>query len=81
MVGAHDRHIYPLECRQRKVSYKGKCNIQVHWSVNGIPRAPIDKDMGELPIMVKVVALKIGFDEYLINNYAFSVIPMQLKEF
>lgn len=54
VVGTSTRNIYPLECRQRKISYRGKCVIQVKWSVNGVPCPPVEKEMGELPIMLKV---------------------------
>lgn len=48
------KQIYPSECRQRAITYKGMCNIRVGWSINGFQKSSIDKDMGELPIMVKV---------------------------
>lgn len=54
VVGTSSRHIYPLECRQRKFSYRGKCTIQLKWSVNGVPYPSIEKEMGDLPIMLKV---------------------------
>ncbi|GAB0087074.1 DNA-directed RNA polymerase [Sergentomyia squamirostris] len=47
------RKVYPVECRQRSVSYKGPCNIRIGWSVNGMPKPSIDKDVGEVPIMLK----------------------------
>lgn len=54
VVGTSSRHIYPLECRQRKISYRGKCVAQIKWSVNGIPCQPVEKEMGDMPIMLKV---------------------------
>lgn len=59
VVGAASRNIYPLECRQRKFSYRGKLVMQVKWSVNGIPCPPIEKEMGDMPIMLKVSARNI----------------------
>lgn len=54
VVGTSSRHIYPRECRQRKISYRGKCTVQLKWSVNGIPCPSIEKEMGEMPVMLKV---------------------------
>jgi len=57
---AKTRKIYPAECRQRKISYSGMLSIQIGWSVNGIAKQPIDRDLGLIPIMLKV-CLKIIF--------------------
>lgn len=54
VVGTTSRCVYPLECRQRKISYRGKCVVQIKWSVNGIPFPPVEKEMGDMPIMLKV---------------------------
>lgn len=54
LVGIRNQHIYPSECRQRAATYKGKMNIKISWTVNGGPKNFIDKDMGDVPIMIKV---------------------------
>lgn len=53
-ITVRNKKIYPSECRQRASSYTGLCTVTVGWTVNGVPRAPIDKQMGEIPIMLKV---------------------------
>lgn len=53
-IGIRNKKIYPSECRQRASTYSGLCTVSVGWSVNGAPRAPIDKNMGDIPIMLKV---------------------------
>lgn len=53
-ITVRNKTIYPSECRQRASSYTGMCTVTVGWKVNGVPRAPVDKQMGEIPIMLKV---------------------------
>lgn len=53
-ITVRNKKIFPSECRQRACSYTGPCTVTVGWSVNGAPRAPVDKQMGEIPIMLKV---------------------------
>ncbi|KAF7997189.1 hypothetical protein HCN44_005466 [Aphidius gifuensis] len=44
---------YPSECRQRASTYKGKFTIKVGWSIDDQEQEFIEKDLGEIPIMVK----------------------------
>lgn len=53
-IGVKTCKIYPTECRQRGSTYKGKIVARLGWSVNGKEQEPIEKDLGEVPIMVKV---------------------------
>lgn len=53
-ITVRNKKIYPTECRQRACSYTGPCTVSVGWAVNGVPRTPVDKQMGEIPIMLKV---------------------------
>lgn len=52
-LGVKNRKIFPTECRQRGYTYKGLLTVKMAWSVNGKSQPPIDKDLGEIPIMVK----------------------------
>ncbi|KAK6625740.1 hypothetical protein RUM43_006039 [Polyplax serrata] len=45
--------IYPTECRQRAATYCGHLFGRIQWSINGVMQIPIEKDFGEIPIMVK----------------------------
>ncbi|KAG8229889.1 hypothetical protein J437_LFUL009753, partial [Ladona fulva] len=45
--------INPSECRQRKGTYKGRLFGEINWTLNGIAQAPIIKEFGEVPVMVK----------------------------
>ena len=48
-----DRALYPRECRERGVSYRGKLSVKFMWSVNnGAVRSEV-KSLGALPIMVR----------------------------
>lgn len=53
-VGVKDPKIYPTECRQRAATYRGKFLINVNWWLNGTRKGSFEKDMGEIPIMLKV---------------------------
>lgn len=53
VVGSKSQFIYPSECRQRAATYKGKLTTTILWSLNGIPQVPLEKDMGDVPIMLK----------------------------
>ena len=54
-IGVRNHKVYPTECRQRAATYKGKMNVKVSWSINGRPRETIEKNLGEIPVMVKVI--------------------------
>lgn len=49
-----NRAIFPKECRQRAGTYKGKLQIKIDWWLNEQSQEPIYKDLGDIPIMVKV---------------------------
>lgn len=53
-IAARNKKVYPSECRQRAATYSGVCSVSVGWAVNGSPRPPVDKTMGEIPIMLRV---------------------------
>ncbi|XP_067211558.1 DNA-directed RNA polymerase I subunit RPA2 isoform X2 [Linepithema humile] len=52
-IGVKNCKIYPTECRQRGTTYKGKITVRIGWSVNGKEQEPLEKDLGEVPIMIK----------------------------
>ncbi|XP_043275867.1 DNA-directed RNA polymerase I subunit RPA2 [Venturia canescens] len=52
-IGIRNHKIYPTECRQRGSTYKGKLIGKIGWSINGRLQEHIEKDLGEIPIMVK----------------------------
>ncbi|XP_060076797.1 DNA-directed RNA polymerase I subunit RPA2-like [Ylistrum balloti] len=47
------QRVYPAECRERGVTYKGSLKIQLMWSVNDNISGTLDKEIGTIPIMVK----------------------------
>lgn len=53
-IGVKTYKIYPTECRQRGTTYKGKITVRLGWSINGKEQEVFEKDLGEVPIMVKV---------------------------
>lgn len=55
IIGVKNQRIFPSECRQRAATYKGKFNAKISWSVNNGHPVYFDKDMGDIPIMIKVI--------------------------
>lgn len=53
-IGVKNYKIYPTECRQRGGTYKGKITVKLGWSINDVQQEILEKDLGEVPIMVKV---------------------------
>ncbi|XP_071158237.1 DNA-directed RNA polymerase I subunit RPA2-like isoform X2 [Mytilus edulis] len=45
--------VYPAECRQRFVTYKGNFQITFVWKINNKPQDTVERTIGEIPIMVK----------------------------
>lgn len=55
-----ERRIFPSECRQRAVSYTGMCSVRIGWSVNGLKQPSVNRDIGEIPIMLKSSACHLN---------------------
>ncbi|XP_021941491.1 DNA-directed RNA polymerase I subunit RPA2 [Zootermopsis nevadensis] len=51
--GVKSPKIFPTECRQRGVTYRGHLITQLSFKINGVQMAVIEKDLGQIPIMVK----------------------------
>ncbi len=49
-----NRQIYPAECRERHSTYRGAFRIRLEVRVNDGPWKEMVRDMGHLPIMLKV---------------------------
>lgn len=54
IIGVKTHKIYPTECRQRGCSYKGKIIVKLGWSINDKLQETLARDLGEIPIMIKV---------------------------
>ncbi|KOC65372.1 DNA-directed RNA polymerase I subunit RPA2 [Habropoda laboriosa] len=52
-IGVKNHKIYPTECRQRGSTYKGKITVKLGWSINNKIQETLERDMGEIPIMIK----------------------------
>jgi DNA-directed RNA polymerase I subunit RPA2 len=50
---ARHREIYPSECRERHVSYRGKLKIKLQWRTNNGDWLENWRDMGQMPIMLR----------------------------
>ena len=49
-----NREVYPAECRERHVTYRGKFRAKLEYRVNGNDWTETVRDLGQLPIMLKV---------------------------
>lgn len=58
-IGVKDVRVYPTECRQRAYTYRARMSINVEWSIDDVPQPAFNKDVGEVPIMLKVNSLKL----------------------
>ncbi|XP_060523346.1 DNA-directed RNA polymerase I subunit RPA2 isoform X2 [Cylas formicarius] len=52
-IGVKNGLIYPTECRQRNSTYAGKFIIDVEWYLDDRPQQPFQKELGNIPIMLK----------------------------
>lgn len=51
---AKERRVYPAEARERMSTYKSKMTARIIWSVNGGDEHEEIRELGHLPVMVKV---------------------------
>ena len=49
---ARDRRVFPDECRNRLITYRGRLTARVSWTVNGGEEQSEIRDLGQVPIMV-----------------------------
>ena len=49
----NNRDIYPSECRERHVSYRGRLKVKLEWRVNQGKWQENWRDMGLMPVMLK----------------------------
>ncbi|KAJ1765416.1 hypothetical protein LPJ74_006360, partial [Coemansia sp. RSA 1843] len=47
------RLMYPTECRQRAVTYRGRLSGTLHYKVNDNPEITEERNFGQLPVMVR----------------------------
>ncbi|KAJ1727936.1 hypothetical protein LPJ72_005694, partial [Coemansia sp. Benny D160-2] len=48
-----DLRLYPTECRQRAISYRGRLSGVLHCQVNDNPATAEERSFGQLPVMVR----------------------------
>ena len=53
-VSTRNREIYPAECRERHVSYRGNLKVRLGYRVNDGEWKETVRNMGQIPIMLKV---------------------------
>ena len=53
-----NREIYPAECRERHATYRGRLRARVEYRVNNGDWKETVRDLGQVPIMLKVALLE-----------------------
>lgn len=51
---ALNREIFPAECRERHATYRGKLSATFEYSINGGDTVEFTRELGQVPIMIKV---------------------------
>lgn len=54
---ARNREILPSECRERHCTYRGRLSATFEYRINGGDAKEFTRELGQVPIMVKVCAL------------------------
>ncbi|XP_013402434.1 DNA-directed RNA polymerase I subunit RPA2 [Lingula anatina] len=52
--------VFPSECRERGITYRGRLQATVRWFVDGRPSGTDERILGEIPIMVKSEACNLS---------------------
>lgn len=53
-MGVKSYTVWPSECRQRGSTYGGSLIVGLSWSIDGISQPTLERDLGRIPIMIKV---------------------------
>ena len=59
-MGATDARVFPSEARTGLRDYTGQLVVQFSVAVNGETRATMERNLGEVPVMVRVSARTVG---------------------
>jgi DNA-directed RNA polymerase I subunit RPA2 len=59
-----NREILPAECRERHVSYRGKMSARLEYRINNGDPKEFIRELGQLPIMLKVRITGLGTSRY-----------------
>lgn len=51
---ARNRQIFPAECRERHVTYRGRLSATLEYRINGGDPIEFVREFGQVPIMIKV---------------------------
>lgn len=58
---ARNRQVFPAECRERHVTYRGRLSATLEYRINGGDPVEFTREFGQVPVMIKV-CLPIIFD-------------------
>jgi DNA-directed RNA polymerase I subunit RPA2 len=69
---ARNRNILPSECRERHVTYRGKLTATFEYQINDGEPVEFIRDLGQVPIMIKVSAAAVPDKSSSLTSYPSS---------
>jgi DNA-directed RNA polymerase beta subunit len=54
---ARNRQVFPAECRERHVTYRGRLSATLEFRINGGDPVEFTREFGQVPVMIKVCIL------------------------
>jgi DNA-directed RNA polymerase I subunit RPA2 len=51
---ARNRQVFPAECRERHVTYRGRLSATLEYRINGGDPVEFTREFGQVPVMIKV---------------------------
>lgn len=58
-----DRRIWPAECRERHVTYRGRLRVRMEYKVNNGDWRELVRELGQIPLMLRVCRFGSGLQE------------------
>lgn len=69
---AKNREIFPAECRERHATYRGRLSATFEYSINGGDSQEFVRELGQVPVMIKVSRLTNPVTPNSIANFCVS---------
>lgn len=73
-----NREILPAECRERHVTYRGKMSAKLEYRINNGDRKEFIREIGQLPIMLKVCINELKDCEILMVHYSPTAVTWKI---
>jgi len=64
---ARNRQVFPAECRERHVTYRGRLSATLEYRINGGDPVEFTREFGQVPVMIKVCIPIPAFGGFLLT--------------